>query len=146
MLASNTATQAGNQHCVRRGVEDVPHFGFGFAAELCGNGGRRMDLKREPLASVEQFDEEWKAVAPAIGAEQLRAVLLDELVECLAGRGAVGDDGLGVGAVADFPSFADAFAGGDGFSVPGEGVTAPDAFDEDGFEFVLVEHVALAVG
>ena len=73
-------------------------------------------------------------------------MLLDELPECLAGGRAVGDDGLGVIAVADFPGFADVLAGRNGFAVAGEGGAAPNAFDEDRFEFVGVKHVALAVG
>ena len=66
-------------------------------------------------------------------------------MECLAGVRAVSDDGLGVSTVADFPAFTDALAGRNGFAVAGEGGAAPDAFDEDGFEFIWVKHVALAV-
>ena len=56
LLAGYAATQTGNQHGVRRGVKDVPHFGFGFAAEQRRKCGRRVDLEREPLAGIEQFD------------------------------------------------------------------------------------------
>ena len=146
LLAGDAAAQAGNQLGVRRGIKDVPHFGFGFAAEQRGQFGRRVDLEREPFTGVEQFDEERETVAPTIGAEQKRAVLLDELVERLTGDRAVGDDGLGFEPVADFPRLADALAGGNGFAIAGEGVTAPNAFDEDWVKLEWIKHVALAVG
>jgi len=146
LLAGDVAAQAGNQRGVRRGVEDVPHLSFGFAAEQRGQFGWRVNLEREPFTGVEQFDEEWKTAAMAIGAEQLRAVLLDELAESLAGRCAVGDNGLGISAVADFPCFADVLADGNGFTIAGEGVTAPNAFDEDWVKLEWIKHVALAVG
>ncbi len=104
-----------------------------------------MNLKRKPVAGIEEFDEQRKAVAPAISSEQLRAVLLNKLPEGLTGVRTVGENRLRVGAVANFPTFADAFTGGNIFAISSEGVAAPDAFDEDGFEFVWIKHVALAV-
>ena len=148
LFAGDAPTQTSNQCGGRRGIKDVPHFSFGFTAEQGGECGRRVDLKRESVTGIEQFDQEretrrarWsRPPNDGIGPK-----LFNELPEGLAGGGAVGNDGLGVGPVADFPAFADVPAGGKGFAVAGEGGTAPDAFDEDGFEFVWVKHVALAV-
>ena len=45
LFAGDATMQTGNQCGDRRGIKDVPHFGFGFAAELRGDGGRWVDLE-----------------------------------------------------------------------------------------------------
>ena len=104
LLARHAAPQAGNKMGIGRGIEDVPHFGFRFAAELRGDGGRWMNLQGESFPGVKQFDEERETFrAPAICAEQFVAVVGDELAEGMAGQWAVGDDALFLVAVTDFP-------------------------------------------
>jgi DNA segregation ATPase FtsK/SpoIIIE, S-DNA-T family len=135
------AFQTGNQMGVGCGFEDVPHFGFGFAFQTGRDGGRWVDLERETVAGVEELDEKGKTGQVAgIGAEELRAEGFDQLMQCFAGQGAVEDDALGIGAVADFPAFADVLAGGDVFAVAGEGVAAPDSLKEDRLKTIGIEH------
>ncbi len=141
LFAGHAASQPGDQVGVGRGFKDVPHFGFRLAAELFGDGGRRMNLKGEAFARVKELHQEWETRgAGAVVAEELDAETLDQLAKGLPGEGAIGDDGLSVVAVADFPTFPDPFAGGDEFAVAGERVSAPDALGEDGMKPVWIEH------
>ena len=81
----------------------------------------------------------------AIRAEQLHAMLLDELTQRLASGGTVGDDRLGIGAVADFPALTNAFAGRNGLAIPGQRGPTPEAFNKNWLKLIWIEHVPLAV-
>ena len=123
--------QAGNQMGVLRHIHDVPHFGFRFSAELGGDGWGRMNLERETLVDIEQLDEQWKPFrAGTIGTQESRAERFDELTERPAFLVAVGDDRLGVIAVANLPRFSDKPIGRQPFTEPGKGSTTPNAFHQ----------------
>ena len=67
-----------------------------------------MDLQRQRLLRVEDFDEQREPAVLARGrAEQFRAMVLHEPAQVLARERAVGDDAHVAGAVADLPRFAD---------------------------------------
>ncbi len=96
-------------------IQDVPHLGFGFAAKLRGNGRGGVDLEGEPVAGIEQLDQQRE---PRGGSHPegrahnvLNAFALDQLPEGFPPVGAVGDDGLRFGAIHDFPGLADDLAG-----------------------------------
>tara|TARA_B100000686_G_C15799828_1_gene483737 strand:+ start:342 stop:488 length:147 start_codon:yes stop_codon:yes gene_type:complete len=42
-------------------MNDVPGLGLGFAAELFGDAGRRVDLDGEVLVGVDDFGEQREA-------------------------------------------------------------------------------------
>jgi hypothetical protein len=144
LLPSDAAAQASYKVRVRRGIEDVPHLSLGFAAKRGGDSGRRVNLKREPLPGIEEFDQKRKArrarrsrpTDHCVGAETFNKV-----AKGLAGVGAVDDDGFGVVAVADFPTLADEFSGRERLSITGEGLAAPNAFDQDWLKSVRIKHV-----
>src|ERR1039457_6016749 len=101
-----------------------------------------MNLQRKPFAGVEKFDEQGKpSRLAAIGAQKLRSMGLNLLMQRLAFVGSVGDDGLDIVAVADFPGLPDAFAKGDRFAVARERSSTPDTLDESGDKFVWIEHL-----
>jgi hypothetical protein len=60
LVASDTAFQADIKLGPGRGIGDVPHLGFGFAAEFGGLFRWRMDLEGELFLGVEDFDQERK--------------------------------------------------------------------------------------
>ena len=117
--------------------EEIPDFGFGFAAELRGDGGGRMDLDGEAVAGVEEFAEQGKTRA-GVGvtrAEDFEAVIGPEIVQGASAVGAIGDEALGFGAVDDLPSLADRLVAGESASEAcREFVAAPDAFLVEGSE------------
>ena len=103
---------------------------------------------RETFAGVEQFDEKReprRARRSRPTDDGVAAKPLDDLPQRLAGKRTIGDDALGFVAIGDFPGFADAFAGRDGFAVPGEGIAAPNALDQMGSEFQRIKHCIFAV-
>lgn len=60
-FSSRTGSHAGYQGRVGRGFDDVPGFGFAVVAGAFERGGLfvvRVDLQREPLSAVEQFDQQ----------------------------------------------------------------------------------------
>ena len=108
------------------GFEEIPQFGLGFAVQGCGQFFRGVDLEREVVAGVEDFDEDGKAFGSGgFAAEEIGAIFgRPQIMERAAG---LVDDRLGLGPVADFPGFADAVAG-EGAAEEGVDVlSAPDA-------------------
>ena len=63
------------------------------------------------------------------------------LAQRLAFVGTVGDDGLDVVAITDFPGLTDTLAKGDRLAVARERRSAPNAFDEGWDKFVGIEHL-----
>jgi len=81
----NTAPQPGNEVRILLGFEQAPHLGFGFALQLRGDRRGRMHLQREPLAGIEQLDQQGKPGGlAAIGSQKLRSMGLNLLAQRLA--------------------------------------------------------------
>ncbi len=93
------------------GRSDIPAFSFRFTPQFGGDVGRGMDLKRKFLLGVEDFEEKRKARRVRDFAEDLRAVMLPEMVQGLPAPRADADDALRFGTIDDLPRFADAKAG-----------------------------------
>ncbi len=55
--ARRTPAKASNEMCVLIGIQHAPHLGFRFTFQFGSDGGGRMNLQREPFASVEKFHE-----------------------------------------------------------------------------------------
>ena len=155
--AAGAPAEPGDEMRVLIGFEHVPHFGFRFAFEFGGERGGRMNLQREPFAGVEEFDEKGKARGLRAGrrfalaawghaayngrTQELCAMGFDLLAEGFAFVGSVGNNGLHLVTVADFPGFADAFARRHGFAVMFQRISAPDAFLQNRGKFVRVKHL-----
>jgi len=90
----------------RVAVGDIPHFCLSVAAEFFGHFDRRMDLNREVITGIEDFDEEGEPLAGESGPEDLLAVVDPEIVEGFSCQGPVVDDGLLIFPVAHFPGLA----------------------------------------
>lgn len=73
-------------------VGDVPHFGFGLAAEFGREMSGGMDLDGEIVPGIEDFDEEGETFAGEVGAEDFVTVVAPEIVQGFPGEGPDGDD------------------------------------------------------
>ena len=78
-----------------------------------------MHLHRERLLSVEELEQQRKLMLRMVAAEECRAVLRHQFVQCLAGERSIGDDALVDAVVDDFPAL-------------GVGVGVADRFAEIG--------------
>lgn len=135
--AGDAVTKAGEDAFAAIVFEDVPHLGLGLAAKGLGGVSGGMDLEGEAFACIEEFEEEGETGGLRGGlAEDGGAMGGPEVVESEAIEGASLDDALGLGAVDDFPGFANGLgARREGFAEGGlEAAAAPDARHEDGFE------------
>lgn len=74
-LARGAFFETNVEFCTGVAVGDIPHFGFGIAAELGGDFLWRVNLNGEVVAGVEDFDEEGEALAGEAFAEDLFAVI-----------------------------------------------------------------------
>ncbi|GGS03815.1 hypothetical protein GCM10008960_32940 [Deinococcus sedimenti] len=82
-------------------VQEVPRFGLAALAGAdhgLGLGVVGVDLDAEPVAAVEELDEEGKAGGGVeAGAEELPRVSVEEVLHGVAGEGTGGDDAVAVG-------------------------------------------------
>ncbi|MPM31649.1 hypothetical protein SDC9_78205 [bioreactor metagenome] len=115
-VARGARRQPGENFAVRFAADDIPHFGLGFGAVAVGAavGFVGMDLKRQPFAGIDQFDQQREARAIPVGAEQRLPVMPDQCAELAAGQRTVGHLALSVAAVGKLPRFADRVFVGDG--------------------------------
>ena len=64
------------------GLRDVPHLRFWIAVKFCSLVCGRMDLKREHILRVQQFDQQWKSSCLQFRiADQAGSKVLDEPME-----------------------------------------------------------------
>ena len=136
-LAGDALLEADVEFGAGEGVRDEPHFGFRLAAEFSGDVRGGMNLDGEVVRGIEDLDEEREAFGiRQVLAEDFPAVTQPEVVQGFSFVRALGDDGLFVFAVNDFPCLAEgltAFREGaavNGFQFP----PAPDAFHVEGLK------------
>ena len=131
------------------GVEQVPHFRFGFAMELGGFVGGRMDLDGERVSGVENLGKQREARAlgqsfPKDGIAHIHP----KLMEARAREVAVVDDTLDVLPIHNLPAFADGAVSGERALKLGlHFAPAPDAVHVVRLEgeWLLKAHLALVV-
>jgi hypothetical protein len=120
--------------------DDVPAFGFWISGLHAAAGfGVRVHLDREDVLGVEEFDKQGERAFVIGVAGYLGRVVAEGLGERGTGEGAIGDDGLILGEVGEFPAFTNFGIIGQGFMKDGfERLAAPDAFFENGIKFKWV--------
>jgi hypothetical protein len=128
--AGDAVLEAGDDGGAWRGLGDEPVFGLGFAGKSGRFAGGRMDLEGHALAGVEPFDEDGETLRGFPGrAHDGGGFGFEKVAQRAAGPRAAGDLRLGLGAVNDFPAFADDGAGWERTMEDGlERAAAPDAF------------------
>ena len=131
--------QPGHDPGAPAGGDHVPHFGFGFGAvgELPAGLLVRVDLKTQPVAGINELDQQGEtAGAGRLDPQQRAPVMADKLGKMNSGQGALFDFAVGAFTVGNFPRFAGLHAlRRFPFEQFGEQRTAPRAFHVDGAEF-----------
>lgn len=131
---SDTGFQSGADTCAGISVEDDPCFGFAvfdgverFGLEVVG-----VYLQGEPIIGIEEFDEQWELVLVLMFSEKFAGELPDDIGECHAFEGAIGNEAGTIGVVSDFPAFGVVGFGADLSSEEGlEFAAAPaDTFED----------------
>ena len=120
------------------GIGEIPHLRLGFPAQGGSDTRRRMDLDGEPLAGVEDLDQDGKMRRRMVGvgrAEDVLAVRGPEFVQGQSPQQAVVHDALGVLPIHNLPGFPDGGTLRQGFAIEGlEAAAAPDALHGEGFK------------
>ena len=130
-LARDAAAQAHDEVRARLALGQIPVLSLRLPPELASHGGGRVDLQAQPFAAIEPLDQnrERPRGRPS-RPHHPRRIRRDYRAQGLAVPRPADDPRLGLGAVDQFPAFADRpVAGGQRAAQRGgEGAATPDAF------------------
>jgi hypothetical protein len=108
LLASDSTAEAHINLSAGIRLREIPHLSFGLSVQGQRLRRRRVDLKREVLATIEDFDEPGEALARADrAAHQLLTVTLHQIPKRGSGQRPFRHYRLSLGTVGNLPGFAD---------------------------------------